>query len=97
MKQRRKPIHTPTHMPIHMKVRKPMPAKPPSIANRGSARCDSSHSFNVIRAITMNRYSAILPSESTSAWPMPAKPPKVEVPRTVYRRRPKHARSAEAE
>ena len=29
--------------------------------------------------------------------PMPAKPPKVEVPRTVYRRRPKHRRPAEAE
>gem|GEM_PF-1105291 len=24
--------------------------------------------------------------------PMPAKPPKVEVPKTVYRRRPKHPR-----
>jgi hypothetical protein len=29
--------------------------------------------------------------------PMPAKPPKVEVPRTVYRRRPKHRRAAERE
>ncbi|MGH7316841.1 MAG: hypothetical protein ACREKG_03660 [Candidatus Rokuibacteriota bacterium] len=29
--------------------------------------------------------------------PMPAKPPKVEVPRTVYRRRPKHRRRPEAE
>jgi len=29
--------------------------------------------------------------------PMPAKPPKVEVPRTVYRQRPKHRRPAEAE
>jgi hypothetical protein len=29
--------------------------------------------------------------------PMPAKPPKVEIPKTVYRRRPKHGRSAEAE
>lgn len=26
--------------------------------------------------------------------PMPAKPPKVEIPKTVYRRRPKHRRSA---
>jgi hypothetical protein len=34
------------------------------------------------------------------AWvrkPMPAKPPKVEVPKTVYRRRPKHRRAAESE
>jgi hypothetical protein len=29
--------------------------------------------------------------------PMPAKPPKVEVPKTVYRRRPKHPRRAETE
>jgi hypothetical protein len=29
--------------------------------------------------------------------PMPAKPPKVEVPKTVYRRRPKHHRAAETE
>jgi hypothetical protein len=29
--------------------------------------------------------------------PMPGKPPKVEVPKTVYRRRPKHVRPAEAE
>jgi hypothetical protein len=28
---------------------------------------------------------------------MPGKPPKVEVPKTVYRRRPKHVRPAEAE
>ncbi|HXJ83375.1 MAG TPA: hypothetical protein VMS64_32405 [Candidatus Methylomirabilis sp.] len=29
--------------------------------------------------------------------PMPAKPPKVEVPKTVYRRRPKHVRGPESE
>jgi hypothetical protein len=29
--------------------------------------------------------------------PMPRKPPKVEVPKTVYRRRPKHARPSELE
>ncbi|HKW90807.1 MAG TPA: hypothetical protein VJX92_02840 [Methylomirabilota bacterium] len=29
--------------------------------------------------------------------PMPRKPPKVEVPRTVYRRRPKHSRGRETE
>ena len=29
--------------------------------------------------------------------PMPAKPPKVEVPKTVYRRRPKHRRAEETE
>ena len=29
--------------------------------------------------------------------PMPAKPPKVEIPKTVYRRRPKHPPSAETE
>jgi hypothetical protein len=29
--------------------------------------------------------------------PMPAKPPKVEVPKTVYRRRPKHRRAADSE
>jgi hypothetical protein len=29
--------------------------------------------------------------------PMPAKPPKVEVPKTVYRRRPKHRRPVEAD
>jgi len=29
--------------------------------------------------------------------PMPRKPPKVEVPETVYRRRPKHPKRAEAE
>jgi hypothetical protein len=29
--------------------------------------------------------------------PMPAKPPKVEVPQTVYRRRPKHRRPLETE
>jgi hypothetical protein len=29
--------------------------------------------------------------------PMPAKPPKVEIPKTVYRRRPKHVRRAESE
>jgi hypothetical protein len=28
--------------------------------------------------------------------PMPRKPPKVEVPRTVYRRRPKHPRAGES-
>jgi len=28
---------------------------------------------------------------------MPRKPPKVEVPKTVYRRRPKHPKSIEAE
>jgi hypothetical protein len=26
---------------------------------------------------------------------MPGKPPKVEIPKTVYRRRPKHVRPAE--
>jgi hypothetical protein len=29
--------------------------------------------------------------------PMPAKPPKVEIPKTVYRRRAKHVRRAESE
>jgi hypothetical protein len=29
--------------------------------------------------------------------PMPAKPPKVEIPKTVYRRRPKHRRAAGGE
>ena len=29
--------------------------------------------------------------------PMPAKPPKIEVPKTMYRRRPKHPRPAEAD
>jgi hypothetical protein len=29
--------------------------------------------------------------------PMPRKPPKVEVPKTVYRRRPKHTRPTEGE
>ena len=29
--------------------------------------------------------------------PMPRKPPKVEVPKTVYRRRPKHVRPSELE
>lgn len=29
--------------------------------------------------------------------PMPAKPPKVEIPKTVYRRRPKHRRPAGSE
>jgi hypothetical protein len=29
--------------------------------------------------------------------PMPRKPPKVEVPKTKYRRRPKHPRPVEAE
>jgi hypothetical protein len=29
--------------------------------------------------------------------PMPRKPPKVEVPKTVYRRRAKHPRSTERE
>jgi hypothetical protein len=38
-----------------------------------------------------------MPTHMKVRKPMPAKPPKVEVPRTVYRRRPKHARSAEAE
>jgi len=28
---------------------------------------------------------------------MPRKPPKVEVPKTVYRRRPKHPKTAELE
>ena len=28
---------------------------------------------------------------------MPQKPPKVEVPKTVYRRRPKHVRPSETE
>jgi hypothetical protein len=28
--------------------------------------------------------------------PMPRKPPKVEVPKTVYRRRPKHPKPSEA-
>ena len=29
--------------------------------------------------------------------PMPRKPPKVEIPKTAYRRRPKHAKPREAE
>ena len=29
--------------------------------------------------------------------PMPAKPPKVEIPKTAYRRRPKHVRPPEPE
>jgi hypothetical protein len=29
--------------------------------------------------------------------PMPAKPPKVEIPKTVYRRRPKHRGAAGSE
>jgi len=28
--------------------------------------------------------------------PMPGKPPKVQVPKTIYRRRPKHVRPPEA-
>jgi len=29
--------------------------------------------------------------------PMPRKPPKVEIPKTVYRRRPKHVRPTETD
>ena len=29
--------------------------------------------------------------------PMPRKPPKVEIPKTAYRRRPKHVKPREAE
>jgi hypothetical protein len=37
------------------------------------------------------------PMYSRVRKPMPAKPPKVEIPKTVYRRRPKHPRSGETE
>jgi hypothetical protein len=36
-----------------------------------------------------------VPAHMKIRKPMPAKPPKVEVPRTVYRRRPKHPRAIE--
>ncbi len=36
-----------------------------------------------------------VPAHMKIRKPMPAKPPKVEVPRTVYRRRPKHPRALE--
>jgi hypothetical protein len=35
------------------------------------------------------------PTDKKVRKPMPAKPPTVEVPKTVYRRRPKHPRPAE--
>jgi hypothetical protein len=37
------------------------------------------------------------PGAAKPRKPMPRKPPKVEVPDTVYRRRPKHPRRAETE
>ena len=37
------------------------------------------------------------PIHSMVRKPMPAKPPKVEIPKTVYQRRPKHRRAAGSE
>jgi hypothetical protein len=37
------------------------------------------------------------PAHARVRKPMPRKPPKVEVPKTTYRRRPKHPRPLEAE
>jgi hypothetical protein len=37
------------------------------------------------------------PAHATVRKPMPRKPPKVEVPKTVYRRRPKHPRAPESD
>jgi hypothetical protein len=37
------------------------------------------------------------PAHARVRKPMPRKPPKVEVPKTTYRRRPKHPRTLEAE
>jgi hypothetical protein len=37
------------------------------------------------------------PAHAKVRKPMPQKPPKVEVPQTVYRRRPKHVRPPDAQ
>ena len=48
-----------------------------------------------VSSVGCDRMSRKKPVHAKVRKPMPRKPPKVEVPKTVYRRRPKHVRPTE--
>ena len=62
----------------------------------GYGRAESSEGLPDDRAYT-GPVKRKKPVHAQVRKPMPRKPPKVEVPKTVYRRRPKHARLTEGE